>query len=98
MEKSIKIVLAILMVLCLLDLPYGYYTFVRFSAFVGFGILAMGASERNEKNLVIAFIVLAIMFQPFIKISFGRSLWNIIDVIVAIGLVGSLLFENKKIK
>ncbi len=96
MDKSIKTGLAIMMLLCLLDMPYSYFTFVRFSAFVGFGLLALGANERNEKNWVITFIVLAIMFQPFIKISFGRSLWNIIDVIVAIGLIGSTQIKNKK--
>jgi len=31
---------------------------------------------------------LALLFQPFFKISLGRTLWNIVDVIVGIGLLG----------
>nr|WP_317235635.1 DUF6804 family protein [Ornithobacterium rhinotracheale] len=34
--------------------------------------------------------MLALLFQPFFKISFGRTLWNSVDVLVAIGLYLSL--------
>jgi hypothetical protein len=41
MEKTIKIILAILLFACLLDMPYGFFQLVRFVALVGFGILAL---------------------------------------------------------
>jgi hypothetical protein len=40
--------------------------------------------------------VLAILFQPFFKIAFGRELWNVVDVIVAIGLIISMFIKPKK--
>ena len=40
MDKVIKIVLAILLFICLLDMPYGFYQVVRFVALIGFAILA----------------------------------------------------------
>ena len=32
------------------------------------------------------FAALALLFQPFFKVALGRVVWNIVDVIVAIGL------------
>ena len=39
-STGIKIILAILFFLCLADMPYGYYQFVRFAGLIGFVILA----------------------------------------------------------
>jgi len=93
----IKTALAILFFLCLLDMPYGYYQFVRFVALIGFGILAYKANEQNEKTEMIIYGSLALLFQPFFKIALGREIWNIVDVIVGVGLVGSLFINRSKI-
>lgn len=90
MEKSIKIALAILFFLCLLDMPYGFYQLVRFIALIGFGILAYQANENKNQTEMIIYGALALLFQPLIKISLGRELWNIIDVVVGIGLLVSV--------
>jgi general stress protein CsbA len=94
-ETLIKILLAILFFLCLLDMPYGYYQLVRFIALVGFSILAYRSYEKEYKNEMIIFIGLALLFQPFIKIALGRELWNITDVIVGIGLLITLFIKRK---
>lgn len=96
MEKIIKISLAVLLSLCLFDMPYGFYQFVRFTALIGFGILAYQANENDNQTELIIYGALALMFQPFFKISFGRDLWNIIDVVVGIGLLISVLKEKTK--
>ena len=94
--KIIKIVLAILFFICLANMPYGYYELVRFAALVGFAILAYYANENGNKIEVIIFIALAILFQPLAKIALGRSLWNIIDVIVGVVLLLSLVLPIQK--
>lgn len=86
--KSLSITLAILLFLCLADMPYGYYQFVRFAAAAFFVYAAYNENETGRKELVIVFIVLAILFQPFFKISLGRTLWNIVDLLVGLGLLG----------
>jgi hypothetical protein len=92
----IKIPLAILLLLCLLDMPYGFYEFVRFVALISFGFLAY-QSKENKTELII-FTSLALLFQPFYKVSLGRQLWNIIDLVVAVGLILNLLIKRKKDK
>ena len=95
MEKIIKIGLAILMFGCLLALPYGYYQFVRFAALIGFIILSYQANQQEKQTETIVYGVLALLFQPFFKVSLGREIWNVVDVIVGIGLLLSL-FKTKK--
>lgn len=95
MSNAVKIGLAILFFICLLDMPYGYYELVRFAALVGFGILAFQANANGNKTIMVVYIVLAILFQPFIKLAFGRELWNIIDVVVGVGLLVSIFLPSK---
>ena len=94
----IKVTLAVLFFLCLADLPYGFYQFVRFAAMVGFAFLSYNAYEDKSKNEAIIYASLAILFQPFLKIALGRELWNVVDVLVGLGLVVSLLMRQKQTK
>ena len=96
MVKAIKIGLAIVLFLCLLDMPYGYYQLVRFVALIGFGILAYKAKEEKKNTEMIIFGGIALLFQPFFKIALGREIWIILDVIVGIGLIASILIKSKK--
>jgi len=95
MERRIKIVLVILLLICLANLPYGYYQLVRFLAMLGFGILAYQENQHGRLNVAITYLILAFLFQPIIKIALGRYLWNVVDVIVAIGLMFSMYIKPK---
>lgn len=55
LQTAIKIVLTILFLLCLLDMPYGYFQIVRFVGLIGFGILAFQSNENKQKELTIIF-------------------------------------------
>ena len=39
LEKGVTILIAILFLICPLDMPYGYYELVKFISFLGFGYL-----------------------------------------------------------
>lgn len=91
----IKIILAVLFLLCLIDFPYGYYQIVRFAGMIGFAFLAYQANQQNKQTEMIIYIGLALLFQPFFKIALGRELWNIVDVIVGIGLLVSIFWKSK---
>lgn len=93
-NSIIKIGIAILLFLCLINMPYGYYQFVRFISMCGFAYLAYSSNEVNEKNEAFVYVALAILFQPFIKIVLGRTIWNVVDFIVGISLILSL-FQRK---
>ena len=97
MRILLKLGLAALLFLCLLDMPYGYFQLVRFLALVGFGFLAYKANEEDKSEQVFIYIALALLFQPFYKIALGRELWNIVDVVVSVGLLISIFIKNKKL-
>ena len=93
-STTIKLILTILLFGCLIDFPYGYYQFVRYAALLGFTYLAFNANEKGFSYEVFIYVALAILFQPFIKIALGRTIWNIVDVIVGIGLLASLFLPK----
>lgn len=95
MTIILKIILAVLMFGCLLDMPYGYYELVRFVSMVGFGVLAYQAYQQNQSTAMVIYGALALLFQPFFKIALGRELWNIVDVIVGIGLLVTIFLDSK---
>lgn len=95
LTNLIKVTLAILLLLCLLNMPYGYYQLVRFLALVGFGFLAYQAHEQDNLSATFIYVTLALLFQPFFKVALGRELWNIIDVVVGAGLLVSLFITAK---
>ena len=97
-ENLIKIALSVLLLLCLFEMPYGYYQLFRFIAVVCFAILAYYEYERKRIPLVIVFVALALLFQPFSKVPFGRQVWIIIDVVVAAGLVVSVFVKKQQDK
>ena len=82
--------------LCLLDMPYGFYQFVRFAGLIGFAILAYQANQQGRQTEMIIYGGLALLFQPFFKIALGREIWNIVDVVVGIGLTVSIFIKPKK--
>jgi len=90
-----KLILAFLLLICLADMPYGYYQFVRLVSFVVFAYFAFQESTHKSKLLFI-YGGLALLFQPIIKISLGRELWNVVDVIVAVFLIISVFIKSQK--
>ena len=51
-------------------------------------------SKRDVLGFV--FAAFALLFQPFFKVALGRTIWNIVDVIVAVGLLYLLISTFKK--
>ena len=95
--NNIKLILAALLLLCLAPMPYGYYQFIRLASMIVFAIMAYQYLEREKMPLAITFGGLALLFQPFVKIALGRTMWNVVDVVVAIGLVALWLIEHKTV-
>jgi hypothetical protein len=81
--KSLSFLLIPLLLACLLPMPYGYYVLVRVVATAAFAFLAY--QERGNQMMWI-FVGLALLFQPFEKIALGRTVWNIVDIAVAVFL------------
>ena len=94
--RNLFIPLAILMLLCLLPMPFGYFQLVRFVSTIAFCLFAYRYYRERNETLTYTFGILALLFQPFYKVALGRTIWNVVDVIVAIGLIVLFIYERKK--
>ena len=94
--KFSSFVLAGLMLACVLPMPYGYFQLIRFLAMICFGLYSYIEFDKKRGLLGFTFIVLAILFQPIFKIALGRELWNIVDVLVGVGLILYGFSQSKK--
>lgn len=89
MPKPAIYILAGLLLIGALPLPwYGYYTLLRIVACAGFAWAAYAAYEKGSAWLPWAFGLLAILFNPVIKVYFPKEVWIIVDVVAG----GFLLF------
>jgi hypothetical protein len=88
-----RIAAAIILIVALERLPYGYYTLLRFLVC---GVTAYGAylsvGELNKTGWAWSFGVLAVLFNPFVPIHLNRGAWAVIDIAVALFLLVSLAF------
>jgi len=83
---------AALLLLGAAPLPYGYYTLLRLVA-TGVFIWAAIISYQNQYKIIPwVFALLAILFNPIIKIYLPKDVWVFIDIGSAIFL---LLCRNK---
>lgn len=98
MKPIIKLIIAVLLLLCLADMPYGFYTLVRFASAAAFAYLSFDYFKSKRDGLGFVFAALALLFQPFYKFALGRALWNVVDIVVAIGLIYLIInaFGKKK--
>ena len=93
--KYVPLYISAVLLLCLVPMPYGYYTLVRILATVVFCIYAYKCYVAKKEGMTWVFVTLVLLFQPFAKIALGRVIWNVIDVIVAIGLIALFFWERK---
>lgn len=94
MPKQIIYIAIAALLLGVLPMPYGYYTLLRLIACGVFAWAAYVSYERKEPLLPWVFGILAITFNPIIKIYFPKEIWSGIDL--AAGLL--LLFTKNKIQ
>jgi len=66
------------------ELPYGYYTLLRWITCITSILVVLQAFEKNIDWAKVVFIVIAILFNPLAPIHLSRSTWIPLDVITAI--------------
>jgi uncharacterized membrane protein len=78
--------------------PYGYYILLRWVCFAGFGYLAVQAVIRQKIGWIFVLALIAILFNPIVRIFHSREAWIILDLLtipVAIGSIFGLEIKKK---
>lgn len=81
--KTIATIVGFLLLIAILPLPYGYYTFLRLMVFGGGLFLAYQLYEQKLSSWSVAMAVLAVLFNPFIPVYLSRGVWLPIDIVGA---------------
>lgn len=61
-------------------LPYGYYTLLRLVVTGVFIWAAIIAYDRRQQSLPWVYGVLAVLFNPLIKIHLPKEVWTVVDI------------------
>jgi hypothetical protein len=95
---AIWLVPAILSIVALANLPYGYYQFLRIVVCIAAGYLTYREYKlKNGLNAwVIIFSLLAILFNPFISIHLTRAVWAFFNVVCAAIFIAHLIIQIRK--
>jgi hypothetical protein len=82
--KISRLIACGLLLLAIVNLPYGYYRFLRIAITIIAGINAFSVYEKDNKGLFIVFIAVAILFNPLIPIYLDKATWTPIDLITGL--------------
>lgn len=78
------IISIILLLLAILPLPIGYYTFLRLVVCGTAIFLAHQSYQKQNMSWVWTTGFIALIFNPLIPLYLGRELWVVVDIIVAV--------------
>ena len=80
-------ILATLLFIAVLPLPYVYYEFLRVAVCLGAIYLVIRGWSLLDSPQRAVLIVIAILFNPFSPIYLSKIIWGIIDIAAGIYLI-----------
>jgi hypothetical protein len=91
---ALWIAAAIVLIVAVFPLPYGYYTFARIATCLTCGILAWTcfAGRPSAPTWGVVLVGVAILFNPLIPIYLKRQTWFWIDLASAIVILAHMVF------
>lgn len=91
---SLWLTVAALLLVAVLKLPYGYYTFLRLVVCAFCAFMAYKSWTEPEPNHTwgIAFGLLAVLFNPLMIVTLKRDVWFFIDLASAALVLVHLYF------
>lgn len=69
-----------MLILGVAPLPYGYYTLLRLVACGVFTFAALVAHERKNRVLPWVYGLVAVLFNPIVKIHLPKEAWVFVDI------------------
>lgn len=82
----VTIVSILLLIAALINLPYGFYTFLRFVVFIFciYCVYHLREIYKNKINFFILPILVAILYNPIIRVHLDKESWTVINLITIV--------------
>ncbi|MFD1257162.1 DUF6804 family protein [Mucilaginibacter terrae] len=90
---TIKAFIAVLLIICLFNMPRGYYHFVRLSVFIFCIWLAYTEYFKGVYVAAIPALLCAVLFNPVVKFYIPKRDWLLIYSALAICLVTWIVYD-----
>ena len=71
--------------------PYGYYVLLRLVVCSIFAYLAFQAFEKEKTEWVWVLGITAAVYNPFVKMHFGREIWSLVNLVTIGVAIASIL-------
>jgi len=82
---------ALCLLATLLDWPYGYYVFLRIVVFIA-ALFVIATAYKSQQFLSLGlWCIIAVLFNPIIKIPLSREVWQPIDFVCSVLFVGATI-------
>ena len=93
--KALSLICAAFLLLALMNLPMGYYTFLRIIVTIGAVVIVVKELENEFNFWVIAFGIMAILFNPLIPVYLqDKEVWMPFDLIASILFIVKVLIKE----
>ena len=87
---------AVMLLIAILPLPYGYYTLLRWVVCISAIFSVWVANESRKKFWLFLMAIIALLFNPIVPIHLDKGTWVVIDFIVAILFFTSIKRTDKR--
>lgn len=95
-QRPFCVIAIIFLLLAVFPLPYGFYTLIRIIVTIAALLMAHAAHNTKRTPFVYLFGILAILFNPIIKIHFDKGIWMVLDIIGGVIFIIWLLINRKR--
>ena len=82
----------VMLLVAVAPLPYGYFMLLRVVTFSFWVLLSIDLNKAGMRTPTFISIILALLLNPFFKISLGREIWMVADISAAL-LATTFLFK-----
>src|SRR5205814_2014345 len=94
--RLVWIVPAVLLVIAVAPIPYGYYTFARIVTCGAATLIAVvGFRDRLVQAWSILMVAIAVLFNPILPIQLDRAIWFYLDLVAAAVFVSHLVMVRE---
>ncbi len=94
--KVMQLVAVIMLLIAVSDLPYDYYTILRFVVCPVSAYGAFLAKSRKKPFWLWSLGICAIIFNPIAKIHFERETWFLLNLLAALLILVSVFMLSTK--
>lgn len=83
--RHLKLATAVMMLLlCIISVPSYWHRWAHYAAMLAFAVMAYHEYAQGRTRLALAFGVMVIVFQPYLKLTLSMTAWDAIHTALAV--------------